>query len=98
MFLANTVFSYFFSYRRAIITAYQKNYINTIYDSSFLLLQYGLQIAVLIATRNYILYLLMHTICMLLSDISLAVKAGRMYPFIRTPKADPLSPETLGST
>ena len=63
MFLLNTVISYFFSYKRSIITADQREYICTFYKFIFNVVKVILQIIVLIITRNFILYLAVQIFC-----------------------------------
>lgn len=51
--LVSVVITYLFSSKTSLINAYKNNYITTIISSSGLVLQYGLQIAVLICTRSF---------------------------------------------
>lgn len=91
MYVLNTVISYFFSYWQTIINADQKSYINTIYQYAFSIGQNLVQILVLFLTRNFILYLSIQILSVLFMNITLAVKAQRMYPYVQKYKNQKLS-------
>lgn len=57
MMLVSVVLTYAFSAKISLINAYKNNYITTTINSSGLLLQYGLQITVLICARSFVWYL-----------------------------------------
>lgn len=57
LFLVSVVITYLFSSKTSLINAYKNNYITTAINSTGLLLQYVLQIVVLIYTRSFIWYL-----------------------------------------
>jgi O-antigen/teichoic acid export membrane protein len=96
MFVANSSASYFFSYKRTIITADQKEYICTINNCIFLTVQNILQILVLLLTGKYIAYLSAALLCTLLSNIFISIKANSMYPFLKTNKSRLTRPEIKG--
>lgn len=83
LFLISTASGYFYYYKTALINAYQKNYIVSIYNQAFKWLQMILQIVVLITTKNYILYLIIQLVCALLNYLCLSLKANKMFPFIK---------------
>lgn len=83
MFLLNTVISYFFSYKRSIITADQREYICTFYKFIFNVVKVILQIIVLIITRNFILYLAVQIFCTFMENIAISIKADKIYPFLK---------------
>lgn len=56
--LVSVVLSYVFSSKISLINAYKNNYITTTINSGGMLLQYGLQILVLILTKSFIGYLI----------------------------------------
>lgn len=95
LFLANTALSYFFSYRRALITADQREAINTFNQSVFLVLQNILQIILLLTTREYLLYLGTQVLCTLLSNGAIVRKSDRLYPFLRQNRRLRVSPDTF---
>lgn len=90
-FLADTAFSYFFAYKRSIIVADQKNYLVTLYQQGFHILQVIMQIIFLILTGKYLLFLLIKIICTITSNVLIARKADRMYPYLRSRKVEPLT-------
>lgn len=83
LFLFNTSLSYFFSYKKSIITADQKDYLVQIYTRLFQFLQIILQTIFLIITHAYLPYLIMQIICTFLLNYSLSLKADVLYPFIK---------------
>lgn len=83
LFLANSVISYFFAYKRSLIIADQNNYIATIYRYGFFFVLNVLQIIILLATRSFILYLIAQILITFLENWFVSRKAERMYPFIK---------------
>lgn len=82
LFLLNTALSYFFSYKRALITASQQDWVNTLNQSVFLVIQNVLQIAFLLLTRRYIPYLCIQILCTFFSNVFISRKTDAMYPFL----------------
>ncbi len=93
MYLANAALSYLFNYKRALLDVHQLLYIGVFYYSGFLLLQYIMQIVILILTKNFLLYLLAALVCTLCGGIGLARRADRMFPFLREKQVQPLPKE-----
>jgi len=93
MFLTGSVVSYLCTYRISLIIADQKAYIYTLYSQIVIFLQYVLQIAVLLLTRNFILYLSIQIAGSIGINVLMFHKAGKMYPFLKG-KADKLDAET----
>lgn len=83
LYLANSVLSYLYIYKRTLIDAHQLKYIGTLYYGGFLVLQYILQIIVLLTTGNFILYLLVYLLCTLGNNLGVSKKADQLYPFLR---------------
>lgn len=83
IFLLNTVMSYFFSYKRSIITADQREYICTLYRFIFNIIKFVLQIIILIITQNFILYLIIQVLCTLMENVAISIKADKLYPFLK---------------
>lgn len=80
--LFNTSITYFFSYKSSLLIADQKNYVVLLcsYCTSFA--QTIFQIIILLLTRNYILYLLVQTVCGMIYNIWISRIADRSYPFL----------------
>ncbi|MGE7182762.1 lipopolysaccharide biosynthesis protein [Peribacillus sp. NPDC006672] len=83
IFLFDTVVSYFFSYKRSMIFADQKNYIVIINDTIFKILTAIVNIVILILTKDFILYLLSSTVLKVLNNITIALIADMKYPYIK---------------
>lgn len=97
LFLFNTSSSYFFTYKKSIITAYQKQSIINNIDSIFYIIKSVIEIIFLILTRNYIVYLMIEILSTFVENIILAKKAEKMFPFIMEKNVNKLSSkETKG--
>lgn len=92
--LAGTVATYFFTYKRSIILSDQKGYLNTRNMYAFAVLQSVVQMVLLITLKNYILYLVTGIIMLVASNISISLKADRIYPYLREKNVRPLSKES----
>lgn len=83
LYLANSVVTYFYAYKRSLIIADQKNYIVTFYKSGFFAIVTIVQVVVLLVTQNFILYLLVKIVFSLVENILLSRKADTLYPFLK---------------
>ena len=83
LFLANTVVSYFFTYKRSLLSADQKEYLNSVNRTVFSIIQSIGQFLVLLLTRNYLLYLMVVIICTLCSNIRISYQCDKMYPYLK---------------
>ncbi len=83
LFLLNLVFSYYATYKSAFINADQKIYIVNFYNTFFIIIQNIVQILFLLATRNYIIFLVIQAVCTLLNNVLISIKANKLYPFLR---------------
>lgn len=90
LYLLNSVVSYLLIYKKALLDAYQRSYIGVLYYTVFLLLQYVLQIVVLVFTRNFLLFLLIHLLCTVGNNICVARKANSLYPFLQEKEIEPI--------
>ncbi len=88
LYLANTVVSYMWGYKRAIIDGHQKSYIGTFYNTIFTTTQFILQIIVLLVFKNFILYLVIQIACSIATNFVVARKANKMYPYITEDRKD----------
>ena len=96
-FLADTVASYFFAHKKAVITADQRGYIVTLYQSAAQIAVHVLQCAVLYVTRQFLFTLAIQLAFTLLSNAALAVRADRLYPDLRDTRGKKLTAaETRG--
>lgn len=90
LFLINTGISYFFAYKKSIISAYQKEYvistiklISEVFKSLF-------QIIILIIYKNYVLFLLIQIASTLLDNVIASIEANKRYPFLNDKNITPL--------
>ena len=83
LYLSNTVISYLFSYKRSIISADQRDYINLGYKYKFNIIKFILQMIFLYFTKNYIIYLFIQIICTLSENIVISQKTNKLYPFLK---------------
>lgn len=86
LFVINSAITYFYSYKRSIIVANQKKYIDSINRTIFLLLLNVVQLVILYITRNYILYLLIQILFGFLENISISIIANKLYPYLKVNK------------
>ncbi len=90
IFLFDTVISYFFSYKGALLVAAQKNYITAAISYVVTIVQHLLQIIILAVFRSYIPYLLVKTVGVVVNNLMTAHIANREYPFILKKEITPL--------
>lgn len=83
LFLVNTVVSYFFTYKRSLLSADQKEYLNSVNRTIFSIIQCVGQFLVLFLTRNYLLYLVVVIICTLCSNIRISCECDKIYPYLK---------------
>ena len=93
LFVANTAVSYFFSYKKSLIIADQKQYVTTAYHYAFYVAMNVLQIIFLYITRNYFAYLILMISFTLLENIAISRRADKMFPVIRGKCTAELNPE-----
>lgn len=91
LYLLNTVVTYFFSYRQALLHATQRQYIVAGYNYVITIIQSVLQSIFLIVTREYIFYLVIQITGGIAYNIWVSIKAGKDYPYIREKDIEPLS-------
>ena len=82
IYLFNTASTYFFSYRSSLIIAAQQNYLVTGINYIVTILQSLLQILWLLITHNYLGYLVIQAIGILLYNVIISYIAKRKFPYI----------------
>lgn len=97
LYLANSVVSYLLIYKRTLIDAYQLSYIGVLCQTVFLVLQNIIQIIILCITHNFFLFVIALLSCTLLNNITISVKANKMYPFLKDKDVKPLEIEEKNS-
>lgn len=88
MYLANTVISYLFIYKAALINADQKNYLVNKVAIWVNVLKVIVQIIVVIVFHLYIIYVAVEIFATLLNNIVISTQAERIYPFLRDKSND----------
>lgn len=83
LYLANTVSSYFFAYKRSIFSADQRDRVLQLFRLLGHIVRSGLQIAVLVIFENFVLYLLIQIILTIIENISVSIYADKCYPFLK---------------
>lgn len=91
LYLLNTVVSYFFSYRQALLTASQRQYIVSGYNYVVTIGQSFVQIIYLLLTHEYIGYLLIQVAGGIIYNIWISWKAGKDYPYVKNKDTEHLS-------
>lgn len=83
LFVINSGSSYFLGYKRAVVVADQKSYINSVYMYGFQILKHALQIVVLILSRNYILFLVILLACTIGENLAITKRVNALYPYLK---------------
>lgn len=96
MYLANTVGSYFLSYKNSIFLANQKAYIRVSYEQFVHIIYLVLQMIILIVTGNFILFLLVQLLGQFFVNVLVAVRADKDYPYLKRHKELPSKDECRG--
>ncbi|MGE6934863.1 lipopolysaccharide biosynthesis protein [Peribacillus muralis] len=83
LFLVNSVSSYYFVYKQAIIIADQKSYIISKIHNHFIIISNIIQILILLITKNYILLLSFQVFIRIIENLYIVKKVHSLYPFIK---------------
>ena len=83
LFLLDTVFSYFLSYKRSLLYATQQNSIISIIHIGYVLILNLLQLIILFFTKNYYLYLLTRMVTRILENLVITYIANKNYPYLK---------------
>lgn len=95
LFLADSVISYLIAYKRSILYANQQNRYVDLVHILYMVLMNGMQIAVLLTTKNYILYLIIKIICRFLENVLINILANKLYPEIMKHNKEKLDKDTI---
>lgn len=83
LFAGNVFLGYFQSHKQIILLADQQNYINDLYESGQLILQYLVQIVVLLTTKSFLLYTLVFFILIIPKNLISAAHTTKRYPYLK---------------
>lgn len=93
LYVFNSAFTYFCTYKRSLIICNQKEYISTTTTTIASLVTRVLQIIVLILTRSYMLYLGVQIIVTVCENLWISHIANKLYPYITEKNIAPLVKE-----
>lgn len=93
LYLANTIVSYVFVYKKSLLIADQKDYIVSIFTQAFNLVMNVIQCVLLVLTRNFVLYCITGIVCSLLNNIVCSRYVNRHYRYLSEPVSGSLSKE-----
>lgn len=85
LFVLTSAASYFYSYKSALLIADQKRYIVVKYQYGFYLFITIIQTIILYITSNYIFYLVSKLILTFAEHYLVALKADKVYPYLKEP-------------
>lgn len=83
-YLADSVVSYFLTFKRSMLYANQQTYYITWIHTAVLIITNLLQIVLLFTTGNYYLYLITSILFRLVENIVINIVVNRLYPFLKT--------------
>lgn len=83
IFLFDTVASYFFAYKRSLISADQRESILSINHLYFIFIKSIAQIIVLVILKNFYIYLFIQVACTLFENIRVSFIVDKLYPFLK---------------
>ena len=92
LYLSNTVLSYFFAYKRSILSADQMERIIQYFTFAFQVIRYTVQVVVLILFKDFIVFLSIQIACTFLENLALSLYADKRYPFLKTYREEKLEP------
>lgn len=94
LYLANSVISYFFTYKRSLLIADQHEYISMLNTFFFMIFQVTLQVIFLFLNHSYSTYLWIAIICTFLSNLAISHKVNQRYPYLNEMHAEQVSAKT----
>ena len=94
LYLSSSVISYFFAYKKSMLTVYQQDYISSRINLLINFIQGIIQIAILILWHNYILYLLVLTISTLFNNWLNSLYADYKYQYLKEYRSERVDEET----
>ena len=97
LYVFNSAFSYFCTYKRSLIVCNQKEYISTTTVTIASMTTRILQIIVLLLTGNYALYLIVQIVVTVAENLWISHIAGKMYPYIKEKDIEPLDKKDVSS-
>ncbi len=87
LFVMNSAASYFFAYLRSLLIANQEAYVDTLNRVSFTFFQTVAQVAFLIITKQYLIFLVVQIGFTLGANVSLQYKTMKKFKYLRTKRS-----------
>lgn len=97
LYLFNSAVSYFFNYKRSLITASQNGHIDSINTLFFTIVRNIFQILILIIWRAFVPYLIVQIICTFLGNVFISIEADKLFPYLKQYKDEHLDKESIKS-
>lgn len=89
LFLFNSVLSYwFFAYMSSLLQADQRASVISNYSTIFNLIKTVIQIVLLLAFKNFTIYLIVQMLCTIFQNIAIAVRVKKDYPIFNNSKEE----------
>ena len=82
LFVINTSVSYFYTYKRSLLIAYQKEYINNQNIILFAVIKDVVLIALLYLFSDFYIYLIAQIIITIASNVTISIKTNKLFPEI----------------
>lgn len=84
--IGNTAITYFVAYKRTLLIADQRIYVNYRYNILFVFTRFFILSGILIFTHNFILYLAFDILNKFVSNVVISLKVNKMYPYLKEHK------------
>lgn len=82
LYLINASLTYFYSYKSTLLIADQKNYIVNLINNGIYIIQFLIQILVLVLKKDFLLYLLIQSFFVIFYNIYISKKTVEIYPYL----------------
>ena len=86
--VANTALTYLYVYKTTLLSADQKSYVISKYDTVIQLIMFVFQCVVLYTTKSFLLYLLINVFCTILGNILKIRETDKMYSYLKDKPKD----------
>lgn len=95
LYVLNSSVTYFYSYKRSLIIADQRKYIESLVYYSRHAVMNVLQVIILFLTHNFIIYLVCQFVCQFLENFIISKIADKMYPYIKNKEINPIEHDDI---
>lgn len=95
LYLLNSSVSYFFNYKRTLITASQNGHIDSLNTLTFTVIRNVLQSIVLIVWHAFVPYLVIQILCTFFGNVFISIKADKIFPYLKSNRDQKLDAESL---